>query len=97
MANKGQSDNGGVVELDVTRHFAGYIGVDSGQAMLCDPTYIKGEWRGNDLSESFMQRWVLDTETGKKYAYPTDFTSYEHRFNPDIEVGTRPIRCSGEY
>jgi hypothetical protein len=86
MANERQSDNGRVVEIEVTRHFAGYVGVDSGQAMLCDPTYIRDQWQGNDLSESFSRREVRDTQTDRVYAWPTDFATYAWRFNQDLEV-----------
>jgi hypothetical protein len=86
QSNNGQSDNGGVVELEVTKHHVGVVGVDSGQAMICDPSYIGGQWQGNELSAEFMARHVRDTETGNVYAYPEDFASYEWRFNEDLEV-----------
>ena len=81
------------VEVEVTKHFAGVVGVDSGQALLCDPCYIESQWKGNELSPEFTERKVRDTETGNVYAWPTDFGSYEWLFNGHEAFHPAPCSC----
>jgi hypothetical protein len=73
------------VEVELTKHCAGVVGVDSGQAMICDPTNI-GQWKGNDLDPSFIERKLEDTVSGIIYTWPTDFKSYEWCFDEFAEV-----------
>lgn len=63
------------------RQLVGYVAVDSGQVMVCDPTYIESEWQGNELSAEFMTRRYLDTVTKKTYSYPTDFGRFSWVFD----------------
>jgi len=81
------------VEVEVTKHLAGFVGVDSGQAMICDPSYIENQWKGNDLSPGFIEREVKDTQTGNIYTWPTDFKSYEWIFNGHEAFHPAPCSC----
>ena len=73
-----------------TRQLVGYVAVDSGQVMVCDPTYIREEWQGNDLSLEFMQRWYTDSKTGKEYAYPGDFGRFSWVFDESANQFREP-------
>ena len=79
--------------VEVTRHLAGVVGIDSGQAMICDPCNIENQWKGNSLSPAFIERKVRDTETGNVYAWPTDFKSYEWLFNGHKAFHPAPCSC----
>ena len=50
------------VELDLDLHYAGWIAVDSGQAMVCDPVYLE-KWNDNQKGE-----WNLKGKEGE-YSY----------------------------
>ena len=50
------------VKLDLELHYAGWIAVDSGQAMVCDPVYLE-KWNDNQKEE-----WNLKGKEGE-YSY----------------------------
>jgi hypothetical protein len=50
------------VKLDLELHYAGWIAVDSGQAMVCDPVYLE-KWNDNQKEE-----WNLKGREGE-YSY----------------------------
>jgi len=50
------------VKLDLDLHYAGWIAVDSGQAMVCDPVYLE-KWNDNQKEE-----WNLKGKEGE-YSY----------------------------
>ena len=53
------------------RVLVGYVGVDSGQVMICDPCYIDSEWKHpEDDDEPCVPPEIWrDKKTGKTYAY----------------------------
>ncbi len=57
----------------------GEIGVDSGQAMICDPTYISSEWIEEKYKMSPPPK-VLHFETKKAYEMGKDFQTYDAPF-----------------
>lgn len=52
----------------------GYVGVDSGQVLICDPCYIDSEWK----KEDFEDIRKFQHKSGKIIAYPIDFPHFEH-------------------
>jgi hypothetical protein len=52
----------------------GYVGVDSGQILLCDPCYIDGEWVKEDFED--LRRYQHKT-TGYIIQYLKDFINYQ--------------------
>ena len=52
----------------------GYVGVDSGQLMLCDPCYIDSEWKKEDFDDVRVYRHKT---TGDILQYRVDFPHYE--------------------
>jgi hypothetical protein len=52
----------------------GYVGVDSGQLVLCDPSYIDSEWEWEDFTDI---RVYKHKTTGDKLQYMVDFPNYE--------------------
>ena len=53
--------------------FIGYVGVDSGQLLLCDPCYIDSQWVKEDF-EDF--RVYQHKDTKNKLTYRIDFGNY---------------------
>lgn len=50
------------ITLDLELHYAGMIAIDSGQAMICDPSYLDN-WDDNQKDE-----WNLEGKIGQ-YSY----------------------------
>jgi len=55
----------------------GIVGVDSGQIVVCDPCYIKSEWKDTQYNGN---RIYKDKDTGIEYEYPTHFENFEKKF-----------------
>lgn len=51
----------------------GYVGVDSGQLLLCDPCYIDSEWKQENFQDI---RIYQHKTTGDKLQYMVDFPNY---------------------
>ena len=49
----------------------GVVGVDSGQLMICDPSYL-GDWKDSDLSIDEISRYK-DIKTGKEFGHPSNW------------------------
>lgn len=52
----------------------GYVAVDSGHLMVCDPCYIKSEWKDAEFEDI---RRFKDTTTGEVYEFRKDFPHFE--------------------
>ena len=52
----------------------GYVGVDSGQLLLCDPCYIDSEWEQEDFQDI---RIYEHKDTNDKLQYRVDFQNYQ--------------------
>jgi len=61
----------------------GVVGVDSGQLIICDPSYLKW-WKKGEYEDI---REYRDKESGKIYKYGKDFDSYEQEIK---ELGLTP-------
>lgn len=55
---------------------AGFVDVDSGQLMICDPCYIDSQWQDVEYEDL---RIYKDIETGNVYQYGKDFQNYENK------------------
>lgn len=55
------------------RVFIGEVGVDSGQLVLCDPSYIDSEWKHEEFKDI---RVYQHNTTGVKLQYRVDFNHY---------------------
>ena len=81
MESEKSNSNGQTVVDKESRQLVGYVAVDSGQIMVCDPGYLASEWQGDELSAEFMTRRYTDTHTKKTYAWPQDFGNFEWVFD----------------
>ncbi|MBU1248596.1 MAG: DUF4241 domain-containing protein [Proteobacteria bacterium] len=57
----------------------GVVGVDSGQLIICDPSYLlHDQWKGEgDMSFLSESNGVEDQETGRKWVFPRDFPNWQ--------------------
>lgn len=53
----------------------GFVGVDSGQLVICDPCYIASEWQQEAFEDI---RIYQHKTTGKRLQYRVQFENYEH-------------------
>jgi hypothetical protein len=58
----------------VTEVLIGYVAVDSGQLMICDPCYIDSEWEKEDFEDI---RVYKNEHTDRTLTYGKDFKNYE--------------------
>lgn len=57
----------------MTKKLLGYVGVDSGQLMICDPCYIDGFWVDQPYDDSRVFRFVSDLRAGETLTFGKDF------------------------
>lgn len=77
----------------MTEKLIGYVGVDSGQLLLCDPCYIDSEWE----KEDFQDIRVYEHTTGKRLQYLKDFSNYEEPI-PAYDYNTiNQLKATGEW
>jgi len=55
-------------------NYVGSAAVDSGQLMICDPSYIEDQWKEEEFK--FDERGCQDPKTGEKLYYGKDFPNY---------------------
>lgn len=65
----------------MTKKLLGYVGVDSGQLMICDPCYIDSEWEKKEYQDI---RLYLHKKTAQIYQYNSPFTKIKK--NKAIEL-----------
>ncbi len=71
----------------------GHVGVDSGQLLLCDPSYIESEWEQEDFEDI---RIYKNIKTGKTVQYRVDFENYE-TIIPEYGMTMNELNASGEW
>ena len=79
--------------MKTTKENAGYVAVDSGQLMICDPCYIESMWKANAEFENIRKYRSKD---GKVYA----FWSAKNKPLDDIEETftdyQKPLKSTGK-
>jgi hypothetical protein len=58
----------------MTEELIGYVGVDSGQLLLCDPCYIDSEWEQEDFADIRVYQHIATKDT---LTYGKDFANYQ--------------------
>ncbi len=71
----------------------GYVGVDSGQLMMCDPCYIDGEWKQKEFEDIRIHKHKT---TGDKLQYRVDFENYEQVI-PRYSKTMNELNATGEW
>jgi len=71
----------------------GYVAVDSGQLLLCDPCYIDSEWKKEDFKDI---RIYKHKTTGDTLQYHKDFANYE-QIIPKYNLTMNQLNASGEW
>ena len=71
----------------------GFVAVDSGQLLLCDPGYIDSEWKEEDFEDIRVYRHKT---TGDILQYRVDFPHYESVI-PDYGKTMNELNESGEW
>jgi hypothetical protein len=61
------------------KKIVGWVGVDSGQIVICDPAYIDSQWKKEKFED--IRRFEI-TEQEMILEYPRDFKSYEEVIPP---------------
>jgi hypothetical protein len=71
----------------------GQVGVDSGQLLLCDPSYIDSEWNKEDFEDI---RVYMHKTTGDVLQYRVDFPHYEAVI-PEYNKTMNELTATGEW
>lgn len=71
----------------------GYVGVDSGQLLLCDPCYIDSEWEQEEFVDIRIYKHIT---TGDTLQYLKDFANYEEVI-PKYEKTMNQLNRTGEW
>jgi hypothetical protein len=72
----------------------GYVGVDSGQLLLCDPCYIDSQWEKEDF-EDF--RTYQHKDTGNELTYRIDFRNYAESIEAYGGKNMNELIATGEW
>jgi len=76
------------------RVFIGEVGVDSGQLVLCDPSYIDSEWKNEDFKDI---RVYQHKTTGVKLQYGVDFNVYTNPIQSQGGKDMNELLSTGEW
>lgn len=71
----------------------GYVGVDSGQLLLCDPCYIDSEWEKEEFRDIRVYEHKI---TKKKLTFGKDFAHYEEVI-PEYKQTMNQLNKTGEW
>lgn len=71
----------------------GYVGVDSGQLLLCDPCYIDSQWEKEDFEDVRIYKHKI---TGDTLQYMQDFGHYEEVI-PKYRMTMNQLNTTGEW
>lgn len=77
----------------LTKINIGYVAVDSGQLLLCDPTYIDSEWKKEPFEDIRVYRHKT---TGDILQYGVDFPNYE-AIIPEYGKTMNELNATGEW
>lgn len=72
----------------------GHVGVDSGQLLLCDPSYIDSQWEHEEF-EDF--RTYQHKDTGNELTYRIDFGNYQQPIEAYGGKNMNELIATGEW
>lgn len=75
------------------KELIGFVGVDSGQLLLCDPCYIDSEWEKEEFEDI---RIYKNIKTGKTVQYRVDFDHYD-TIIPEYGMTMNELNASGKW
>ena len=71
----------------------GHVAVDSGQLLLCDPSYIDSEWEKEDFQDIRIYKNII---TGDTLQYRKDFANYEQVI-PKYNMTMNQLNDTGQW